>query len=150
MSQVEVLDETGRFTRTERVQQVVTAYLDANGLAGRELTVVLLGDAAIAEHNERDRGVPGPTDVLSYPTHEPDGTWFPGVAHLGDVLISLDTAERQAIENGHSLASEVLVLVAHSVTHLLGFDHQDEEEWRPFNAAQAGILDLAAGMPEDA
>ncbi len=143
MDQVEVLDETARFPRTERLREVVALYLQGAGLGDREVTIVLLDDASVADHNLRDRGVEGPTDVLSYPTYEPDGAWFPGVAHLGDVLISLDTAERQAAQHGHSTEDEVMVLAAHAITHLTGLDHNDDEEWKPFLIAQARILEIA-------
>lgn len=143
MAHVEVLDETERFPRVERLEAVLAAYLDAEGWRERELTVVLVDDEAMAERNERDRGVTGPTDVLSYPTFEPDGKWFPGVAHLGDVFISLDTARRQALEHGHDLETEVLVLAGHAITHLVGFDHVDEAAWRPFLEAQAKMVALA-------
>lgn len=118
--------------------------MDEQGLAEREVTVVLLDDAAIAERNAADRGVEGPTDVLSYPTAEPDDVGFPDIPQLGDILISLDTAARQAVEHGHGTRQEVLVLAAHALTHLQGHDHQDEAEWRPFLAAQRRILELAA------
>lgn len=143
MAHVEVLDETSRYPRVEGLRRVVGAYLDEAGLGEREVTIVLLDDAAIAERNLADRGVAGPTDVLSYPTFEPTGLWFPSVAHLGDVLVSLDTAERQARERGHALAEEVLLLVAHGVVHLLGHDHPDEASWSPFLAAQKRVLELA-------
>lgn len=143
MAHVEVLDETARFPRVERLETVLVAYLEAEGWGERELTVVLLDDAAMAERNEHDRGVAGATDVLSYPTFEPDGAWFPGVAHLGDVFISVDTARRQAAEHGHDLETEVLVLAAHAITHLVGFDHVDDEAWRPFLEAQTKIVALA-------
>ncbi len=144
MATVEVLDETRRFPRTDDLRRVLEAYLQGAGLGGRELTLVLLGDAEIAAHNLADRGVAGATDVLSYPTYEPEGAWFPAVPQLGDVLIGLDTAERQAIEHGHSAFAEVLVLGAHGITHLTGLDHVDEAAWAPFLAAQTRVLELAA------
>ncbi len=147
MAQVEVLDETKRFRLNKRLREVVTAYMEATGLGDREVTVVLMSDEAIAEHNLKDRGKAGPTDVLSYPTYEPDGAWFPGVAHLGDVFISLDTAKRQAKEHRHSMVDEVLVLTAHALTHLSGHDHQDEAAWGPFLTAQSRILELARKRP---
>ncbi len=113
------------------------------GATERELTLVLLEDAAIAERNAADRGVDGPTDVLSYPTREPDDVGFPEVPHLGDILISLETAARQAEEHGHSLEAEVVVLAAHGLVHLLGHDHQDDAGWQPFLAAQKRALELA-------
>lgn len=146
MAHVEVLDETSRFPRAERLAAALEAYMDAEGMGDREATVVLLDDAAIAERNERDRGVDGPTDVLSYPTFEPEGAWFPPVPHLGDVLIGLDTAARQAAERGQPLEDEVLVLAAHGITHLTGLDHQDDDGWRPFLRAQERVLAVAATL----
>ncbi|HRQ10015.1 MAG: rRNA maturation RNase YbeY [Trueperaceae bacterium] len=145
---VEVIDETRSYRLNRRLRDVVAAYMEATGLGGREVTIVLTSDAAIAERNSRDRGVAGPTDVLSYPTYEPDGAWFPGVPSLGDLFISLDTAKRQAKAHGHALADEVLVLAAHALTHLSGHDHQDEAAWEPFRAAQARILELARERPD--
>lgn len=136
MPTVEIVDETSRFPHVDALRRAVEELMSATGAADNEVTVVLLDDAAIAELNERDRGVKGATDVLSYPTHEPTDVGFPAVAHLGDVLISLETAARQAESAGHSLASEVATLAAHGLTHLRGFDHQEPQEWAPFEAAQ--------------
>ncbi len=120
------------------------------GLTGREMTVVLVSDGAIAERNLRDRGVDGPTDVLSYPTFEPSDVGYPEVTHLGDVFVSLDTAKRQARAAGRKLGSEVAALAAHGLIHLTGKDHTSQAAWRPFTAAQeraAGLFeaDLVAG-----
>ncbi len=140
---VEILDETQRYPRAERLARALEDLLDELEAVERDVTVVLIDDAAMAERNLRDRGVDGPTDVLSYPTFEPDDEGFPPVPHLGDIFISLDTAARQAEERGHDLEQEVLVLAAHGLTHLRGLDHRDEGEWRPFHAAERRILELA-------
>ncbi len=140
---VELLDETRSYPHSARLVSVVEAYMREVGLGDRELTVVLMDDDTIARHNLQDREVEGPTDVLSYPTFEPDDdVGFPQVPHLGDVFVSLDTAGRQAEEHGHDLLSEVLVLVAHGLTHLRGYDHQADDEWPPFTEAQARVLEL--------
>lgn len=112
------------------------------GLDERELTVVLLDDAAMHERNRLDRGVDAPTDVLSYPTAEPGDVGMPQVPHLGDVLVGLDVARRQAAAQGQALEREVLMLVAHGITHLRGYDHPTEASWKPFRAAQTRILEL--------
>lgn len=142
---VEILDETHRFPATERLQRALERLMDELALAEREVTVVLLDDAAMREHNARDRGVDAATDVLSYPSGEPDDVGVPAVAHLGDVLIGLDVAERQAARAGHDTVREVLVLAAHGLTHLRGYDHPTEDRWRPFHEAQKRILALDAG-----
>ncbi|MEJ2666853.1 MAG: rRNA maturation RNase YbeY [Deinococcales bacterium] len=146
---VEILDETHRFRRVETLCRALEALLAEQGLGDRDVSVVLLDDAAMAERNRRDRGVDGPTDVLSYPTTEPDDVGYPAIAHLGDVFIDLDVAARQATDHGHDLMSEMLVLAAHGVTHLRGFDHDSELAWRPFTDAERRILVLAATEAPD-
>ena len=87
-------------------------------------------------------GEDAPTDVLSFPQWEPGDPFVPEV--LGDIVISLETAQRQATERGHDLTTEVTVLAAHGLQHLLGYDHQTELEWRPFNGMeQLALTELA-------
>lgn len=98
-----------------------------------ELSLVLCDDAHIQELNREWRGVDAPTDVLSFELEddeEVEGGASPElpVNVLGDVVISLDTARRQAGERGYSLADECRVLLVHGVLHLLGFDHEESEE----------------------
>ena len=153
---IDVLDETGRFRRRRGVAEVLRRVAAATGLdapvdgRAREMTLVLVDDDAMARRNVADRGLAGPTDVLSYPSREPDDRGFPAVPHLGDVIVSLDTARRQA--RGQRPAwHEVAVLATHGLLHLHGFDHQTAGAWTPFDAAQAlaeaeaRAIDLAAG-----
>jgi len=139
---VEVLDETGRFRQRKRLAEVLRRVAEGAGLdrpvagAPRELTLVLVDDGAIAERNRADRGVDGPTDVLSYPLGEPDDLGFPAVPHLGDVVVSLDTAARQA-RGLRPVWHEVAVLATHGWLHLHGYDHQTSAGWAPFDAVQA-------------
>ncbi len=142
---VEILDETQRYRPAERLQQALEALLADLGTEGRDVTVVLVDDATIHRRNLLDRGVDAPTDVLSYPTGEPDDEGFPTVDHLGDIFISIDTATRQAAERGVGVEQEVLVLAAHGLTHLRGFDHPSDERWEPFRAAERRILALVDG-----
>ena len=141
---VDLIDETHRFPAPERVRAALTGLLGELGEGDRDVTVVLLEDDAVAERNLRDRGTAGPTDVLSYPTHEPTDVGMPDVAHLGDVLIALGVAERQADAHGHDLVQEVLHLAAHGVTHLRGFDHPTDAAWAPFHDATARIAAIDA------
>jgi probable rRNA maturation factor len=144
---VEILDETQRYRPLERLERALSALLAELGSEGQDLTVVLVDDVAMHERNARDRGVDAPTDVLSYPTVEPDDVGFPSIDHLGDIFISLDTAARQAHERGTALDCEVMVLAAHGLTHLRGFDHTSEAAWEPFRAAERRILSLAGAEP---
>ena len=140
---ITVLDETGSFRRRDRLARVlrrvatIVPVRRPRGGAEPEMTVVLVDDATIAERNRADRGVDGPTDVLAYPLHEPDDTGFPHIPHLGDVVISLDTARRQARSRGRPTWHEVAVLASHGLLHLVGFDHRSTAEWAPFEAVQA-------------
>ncbi len=144
---VEILDETGRFRRHEVLARALARLGDELGAVEREMTLVLVDDAAMAELHERHLGEPGPTDVLSFPLHEPDDTGMPQVQALGDVIVSLDTAAVQAHRHGHAPWREVAILAAHGLVHLLGFDHVDEAGWRPFETAQARVLALLEAPP---
>jgi rRNA maturation RNase YbeY len=94
-----------------------------------ELEVSLVGDQEIAELNFEYRGKKGPTDVLSFPQLEGeemvDGE---EAVHLGDLVISVDTAARQAEEGGWTVEEETARLLLHGLLHLLGFDHEDGGE----------------------
>lgn len=96
--------------------------LGALGLDDAELSLVLVSDPVMHELNRTWRGKNRPTDVLAFAQREgavsaPDGL-------LGDVVISVDTARRQAAALGHSLAVEAERLLVHGLLHLLGYDHE--------------------------
>jgi probable rRNA maturation factor len=93
----------------------------AVGLEG-EVHVLLSDDATLRRLNRTFRGKNKATDVLSFPAGEVADGNAAGVA--GDLAISLDTAQRQAAQHGHSLRDEVRVLLLHGVLHLAGFDHE--------------------------
>ena len=100
--------------------------------------VVLSDDAKLRSLKLEFWGEDAPTDVLSFSQWEPGDPFVPEV--LGDIVISLETAQRQALERGHDLTTEVTVLAAHGLQHLLGYDHQTELEWQPFNEIEALAL----------
>lgn len=143
---VEILDETNRFPAAESVRDALEAFLREEGLGDAEMTVVILPDEEIHRLNASHRGVDEPTDVLSYPTHEPDDVGMPKVPHLGDVLIALGVASRQAEEHGRSTAEEVAALAAHGLTHLRGHDHPDDDAWQPFLQAQERVVELLRNL----
>ena len=140
---VEIIDETNRFPQVDTLHQTLEAFMEELGLKDRDLTVVLCSDEEIKAMNRAHRGIDEATDVLSYPTHEPDDVGIPIVPHLGDIVISVDSATRQAAVRGYDTLHEVLVLAAHGLTHLRGFDHLTEATWQIFRKAQARILQLA-------
>ena len=103
-----------------------------------ELSLALVDDPTIALLNERDRGRSGPTDVLSYSLLEGPHPEHRG-ALLGDVVISIDTASRQARRGRRSLDDECLRLLIHGVLHLLGHDHEDDAEARRMRAEERRV-----------
>ena len=110
--------------------------------------VVLSDDAKLRSLKLEFWGEDAPTDVLSFSQWEPGDPFVPEV--LGDIVISLETAQRQALERGHDLTTEVTVLAAHGLQHLLGYDHQTELEWQPFNEMEALALSELARAPKAA
>lgn len=99
-----------------------------------ELSVVLCDDSTIQILNRDWRGKDKPTDVLSFPLatreewmQEPKETWDEMPAMMGDLVMSLDTAQMQAEERGHGIWDEARVLLVHGILHLLGYDHETSE-----------------------
>jgi len=105
------------------LRRAVKETLAEEGIAGQrvEVSILLVDDAAIQALNARYRGKDEATDVLSF-TQE-DAFVIPGEPRiLGDVVVSIDTATRQAAAGGRSLEDEVAQLIIHGVLHLLGYD----------------------------
>ncbi len=103
------------------------------------LTIVITGDEKIKSLNKQHRGVDEATDVLAFTADYMD----PDLGHryLGDVLISMPTAQSQAREGGHSVREELQLLVVHGVLHLLGYDHLEDGEREEMWSLQDQILD---------
>ncbi|MBE3580141.1 MAG: rRNA maturation RNase YbeY [Thermoanaerobacteraceae bacterium] len=112
---------------------------------GAEVSVTLVDDAEIRRLNLMYRGVDAPTDVLSFPLQDEEEVEPPiegeeGELLLGDILISLETAARQAAAYGHSLEREVGFLALHGFLHLLGYDHDTPEREEIMFRRQEEIL----------
>src|SRR5215470_11145764 len=112
-----------------------------------ELSVALVDDAEIRRLNAAYRRSDKPTDVLAFAMREGDGAAL-HPAMLGDVVISLDTATRQAAERGAALADEVRLLLVHGLLHLLGYDHERSpaEARRMFRRQRALLAQLTAAQ----
>jgi probable rRNA maturation factor len=106
------------------------------------LTCVLTDDAQIQTLNQQYRDIDMPTDVLAFAASEGPVLVMPDdqPPYLGDVIISLPTAQRQASEYGHSLERELALLVVHGCLHLLGYDHSNDEERNRMWGMQDAIL----------
>lgn len=131
-----------------RVAADARRLLRALDEAEAQLTVSLVDDAAIRRLNRDYRGHDRPTDVLAFAMRE--GVRAPGdEAVVGDVVISLDTAARQAQQRGVSAADEVRALLIHGILHLLGCDHERSvREARRMKAMERRLrVVLARGKP---
>lgn len=113
------------------VQRLADRMLAALGLEQAELSVLLTDDAQIRELNRQHRHKDRPTDVLAFPLDDDESV---GPRLLGDVVISLDTAARQARGRRRELAAEVRFLLAHGLLHLIGYDHATPDEKRAMSA----------------
>ena len=131
-----------RFTIGSIIKKCIHETLAAERISVPcEINVLVTNDAGIHVINKESRNIDRPTDVLSFPMFQlepgnPPTDWVDyqdpatGLVPLGDMCISLERAEAQAKEFGHSLRREVGYLTIHSMLHLLGYDHLDEAEMK--------------------
>ena len=141
----------------EIIREIVEASLDYEECPYEaEVNVILTDNPSIQEINREHRQIDAPTDVLSFPlvdygrpadfshVEEQAEDYFnpeTGELMLGDIVISVDEVEEQAEKYGHSQRRELAFLVAHSMLHLCGYDHMEEEERLDMEARQRAILD---------
>jgi probable rRNA maturation factor len=119
--------------RCSEIKRRATRMLRKTDSYGKELSVLLCDDLTIRELNRLYRQEDHPTDVLSFSMVEGEPIkGSPSV--LGDIVISLPTAIRQAATHQHEPLEEVTVLLAHGLLHLLGFDHRTRAEKRSMQA----------------
>ena len=140
----------------ETMEKAAVKAVELEGLPEEvcQLSVTFVEPDEIHELNRDYRGVDRVTDVLSFPQYDPDDlTWYienpdemPEELMIGDVVICKAKAEEQALEFGHSLEREMVYLFTHSVLHLLGYDHEDEEEKAVMRAREEEIMDWL-GIP---
>ena len=116
------------------IRRTILETLDYEGMENdAEVSVTFVDDEGIRELNKKFRNMDKPTDVLSFPLLDYEGEseepFFDELCHnLGDIVIPLERAMAQANEFGHSFEREVAFLTAHSMLHLLGYDHEISEE----------------------
>jgi probable rRNA maturation factor len=117
----------GRRVRPSELRAAAEKMLRALDLPKAELSILLCTDPEIHELNRDFRHKDKPTDVLAFALREGESGHLAG-DHLGDVVISVDTAARQASERKIPLKTEAITLLAHGLLHLLGWDHNTDEE----------------------
>ena len=133
------------------MERAIERTLEELGPAqGGEVSLSLVTDSEIRELNRAFRGIDRVTDVLSFAQREGAAGPVPPEAPepLGDVVIAIPRARRQAQEYGHALEREVAFLAVHGTLHLLGYDHEeplDEEEMNRWAERILGELELSRG-----
>jgi len=136
----------GKVRRTSLQRAVQAAFESAGEERGGELTLVVTDDDQVRELNRTYRNVNATTDVLAFgdsngielPVHSPDAPLY-----FGDIVISYPRAVEQATTYDHSIEEELSLLVIHGTLHLLGYDHEQEQDreemWRLQSAALARL-----------
>ena len=140
-SEENILDEA----MIESLEKAAELCVEKEGLAAEnaEISLTFVSKEEIRELNNHYRGIDNHTDVLSFPLIEdfddvdPDDEYM-----LGDVVICLEKAREQAEEFGHSEAREIVYLFVHSICHLLGFDHMEEDEKQEMRAREEEVMTL--------
>ena len=141
---IEVRNETtARVDETEFVHLARFVFEALHLHPATELSILFVDEEAMERLHVQWMDEPGPTDVLSFPMDE----LTPGTAErpapeglLGDVVICPSVASKQAAESGHSAVEEMLLLTCHSILHLLGYDHAEEDERRVMFDLQRKLL----------
>lgn len=136
--------------RSEAAKEIFTEVL-SNDIDGFTVNVLFTDDDNIHEINSEYRGIDRPTDVLSFPIN--DFEYGKGqidmqnvdedlnMLILGDIIISVSTMKRQAEEYGHSIERECAFLTCHSMLHLFGYDHMNENDEKEMMSYTEAILD---------
>lgn len=154
--QIELSNQQEKLTVTQEMEDKIIEVLEeaarvheVNDMA--EVSLMLTDDESIHEMNREYRGIDRPTDVLSFALEEGEEEEIFGGPEenlLGDIIISVETAVRQAEEYGHSVEREMSFLALHGMLHLLGYDHMEEEERQAMRAQEKAIL-AALGINRD-
>ena len=145
------------FDYEEVIKNVVKRVVDTENCPYEvEVNVLLTNNEEIHEANKDFRNIDRPTDVLSFPmvdydfpadfslvNESPEGYLNPETDELllGDIMVSVDKVYSQAEEYGHGIKREFAFLIAHSMLHLLGYDHMEDEERAVMEAKQEAILE---------
>lgn len=116
-------DQAIHVVDTAKFKSHVQKILQALECHENELSILIVDDAKIQELNDQYRNIDAATDVLSFPQNDEEDAEFISQM-LGDVVISVETAHRQAMEHQFSLEQELVLLLIHGTLHLLGYDHE--------------------------
>lgn len=162
LTRPEIKDEIRAQTlRTRLIRLLNHPLLSTITPAHASLCLTLTDDQEVHELNHQYRGFDQPTDVLSFALTEGEEMWLPPgePTHLGDIIISIETAQRQAKRGAlprlktalpsqriWSLRDEVSFLALHGLLHLLGYDHEEDQEAEEMEALELALLPYLLGL----
>lgn len=125
---------TGKRLRVEQAETLLRDVRLHLGFSHCSVGMWVTSIAAMSQHNKQLRGKSGPTDVISCPNLEFDRPLVVNkecldIHDMGDILLCLPVVEKAALEENESLDSRFQLLVVHSMLHLVGFEHEQDEDW---------------------
>ena len=145
MIDLDVMTGPGDWARITDIGRLARRAIDAAFAAAPkppqspvELSLLLTDDAGVRELNCTWRSLDKPTNVLSFPGSGPSSP--EGIRHLGDIALAFETVAREAAEEHKSLADHVAHLIVHGTLHLLGHDHEVDEEAEAMEALEIAAL----------
>ena len=125
------------------IERWISAALQAQKLSEAEVSVYIVDDEESQALNAQYRGKDKPTNVLSFPADLPEAVEIP---LLGDLVVCAPVVEREAIEQGKTLAAHWAHMLVHGSLHLLGYDHIEDTEAEAMEALETGII-IGLGFP---
>lgn len=142
MNEVTIYNETDlEFVYQDIIEKVINKALEIEGLKKASCSIIIVDNSYIHKLNKEYRGIDRVTDVISFALEDYKSMIIPDeIRLLGDIYISIDKAKEQAEEYGHSLERELCFLSVHGLYHLLGYDHETEEEAEVMFKKQEEVL----------
>lgn len=143
MNKVEIFKEVNEdIENIDLLSDVINYALKKEGLNNCLLNIIIVDNDYIQNINKQYRNKDMPTDVISFALEDDDTVKLPGDFRvLGDIYISIDKVKSQAADYGHSEKRELCFLGVHGFYHLLGYDHQTEEEEKIMFGKQEEVLE---------
>ena len=143
MNKVELFNQTEKeITELDTVLKVLDSALKKENLDNVSFNLIIVDNEYIHELNRTYRIIDRETDVITFALEDEDSIILPSDERvLGDIYISIDKAESQALEYGHSLLRELSFLAVHGFYHLLGYDHMTPEEEKVMFQKQEEVLE---------
>ena len=143
MNKIEIFNNTNEeIPELETVEKVLYSAMDKEELKDTSFNLIIVDNEYIHELNKNYRGIDRETDVITFALEDEDTLVIGDNERiLGDIYISIDRARSQAVDYGHSFLRELSFLAVHGFYHLLGYDHQTEEEEKVMFGKQEEVLE---------